>query len=110
MGADSLGSLEQLLLLALARLPGNAYGTTIQQEIRNRTGRDVSLGAIYPTLDRLENKGYVSSHMGEPTSVRGGRSRRLYVLEQEGADALQQSRNMLTSMWAGLKLKPKPQS
>lgn len=103
--ADTLGALEQLVLLALARLPGNAYGVTIRREIEVRTGRRLSLGAIYPTLDRLEQKGLVSSFFGEPTSVRGGRSRRLYELEPAGAEALVQARTQLSSMWAGLRLK-----
>jgi DNA-binding PadR family transcriptional regulator len=104
---DTLGALELLVLLALARLRGEAYGVTIRREIETRAGRRLSLGAIYPTLDRLEHKGYVCSHIGEPTGVRGGRSRRLFELEPAGADALLQSRTQLSSMWAGLTLKPR---
>jgi PadR family transcriptional regulator len=104
---ETLGTLEQLVLLALARLHGNAYGVTIRQEIETRAGRRISLGAIYPTLDRLEQKGLVSSYMTEPTSVRGGRSRRHFELEPAGADALLEARHQLSSMWAGLKLRPR---
>jgi PadR family transcriptional regulator, regulatory protein PadR len=102
--ADALGALEHLVLLALARLRDDAYGVTIRREIESRTGRTLSLGAIYPTLDRLEQKGLVSSHMSEPTGLRGGRSRRHYELEPRGADALLSAREQLSSLWAGLKL------
>ena len=104
---EPLGPLEQLVLLALARLRHIAYGVTIRREIETRTGRRLSIGSIYPTLDRLEQKGLVSSYMSEPTSVRGGRSRRHYELEPAGARALLDARNQLSSMWAGLKLKPR---
>jgi PadR family transcriptional regulator PadR len=102
--ADTLGATAQLVLLALARASQNAYGVTIRREIEARTGRRISLGAIYPTLDRLEAKGLVSSYLCEPTAVRGGRSRRLYELEPAGADALRRAREELSSLWAGLKL------
>ena len=66
-----LGEFEQHVLAALLRLRGNAYGVTIRREIVERTGRDVAVGAIYATLDRLEAKGYVSSRLGESTPERG---------------------------------------
>jgi PadR family transcriptional regulator PadR len=102
--SDGLGALEHLVLLALARLQQNAYGVTIRREIESRTGRRVSVGAIYPTLDRLEQKGLVLSHMSEPTGLRGGRSRRHYELEPRGAEALRTARKQLSSLWAGLTL------
>lgn len=102
--ADGLGALEHLVLLALARLRDHAYGVTIRQEIEARTGRRLSLGAMYPTLDRLEQKGLVSSYMSGPTGQRGGRSRRHYRLEPRGADALVNARRQFSSLWAGLKL------
>jgi DNA-binding PadR family transcriptional regulator len=105
---DSLGALEQLVLLALARLRGNAYGVTIRREIEARTGRRISLGAIYPTLDRLEQKGYAASYMAEPKGIRGGRSRRLYELEPAGAEMLTELRSQFSNMWSGLKLHPRP--
>ncbi|SRR6266851_1509155 len=105
---DGLGALEHLVLLALARLRHNAYGVTIRHEIESRTRRRLSLGAIYPTLDRLEKKGLVSSYMSEPTPERGGRSRRQFELEPRGAAALLNARDQLSSLWAGLKLSPRP--
>jgi DNA-binding PadR family transcriptional regulator len=106
-GVEGLGTLEQLVLLAVARLPDDAYGVTIRQEIEARTGRSLSLGAIYPTLDRLEEKGFVSSFMADPLAVRGGRSRRVYQLEPAGADALLEARRQLSRLWAGLTLRPR---
>ena len=84
MGRDYLGEFEQVVLLTLWRLGEGAYGVTIRREIEERTGRAVTLGGIYPTLDRLEQKGYVSSYTGEPTSERGGRAKRHFRLQPAG--------------------------
>lgn len=97
----SLGELEHLLLLAVMRLGDDAYGVTIRREIEERTGRPVSLGAIYPTMDRLEALGYVSSKMSAPTGERGGRSRRYFTLESAGEAAVQRTRDMIDRMWDG---------
>lgn len=96
-----LGEFEHLLLLAVMRLGDEAYGVTMRREIEARTGRTVSLGAIYPTMDRLEERGLVSSRMGPPTGERGGRSRRYFRLEPAGERALRAQRDMLASMWNG---------
>jgi DNA-binding PadR family transcriptional regulator len=104
---DYLGEFEQLVLLAVMRLGPESYGVTIREEIEARSGRDVSLGAIYPTLDRLEQKGYVKSFTGEPTGERGGRSKRHFVLQPAGDEALRKSWEMLTSLWDGYE--PEPQ-
>ena len=98
---DTLSELEEVLLLAVMRLGPDSYGVTIRREIEARTGRDLSLGAIYPTLDRLEDKGLVSSWRGEPTGKRGGRSRRHFRLEPEGHAALLKSRQLIAAMWEG---------
>ena len=100
---DLLGPLEHIILLALARLDGTAHGTLVRREIEDRTGRDVSIGAVYATLERLEAKGYISSHTGEPTPERGGRAKRLFHIEAEGKRALQVSGKTIRSMTAGLK-------
>ncbi len=97
----SMGEFEQLLLLSVLRLKDEAYGVTMRREIESRTGRAVTLGAIYPTMDRLEKKGFVSSTMSEPTGERGGRSRRYFRLEPAGLEALHKTRDALNSMWAG---------
>jgi len=96
-----LGEFEQLVLLAVMRLGPESYGVSIRREIEACTGRDVSLGAIYPTLDRLEAKGYVRSNIGPPTGGRGGRSKRHIVLEPEGESALRRSRAMFNALWEG---------
>ncbi len=96
-----LGEFEQLVLLAVMRLGPESYGVTIRQEIETCSGRDVSLGAIYPTLERLEAKGYVSSYVGEPTGERGGRSKRHFVLQPEGEKALRRSWEILSALWEG---------
>jgi PadR family transcriptional regulator PadR len=107
---ETLGEFEQSALLAIAHLDDNAYGVTIRREIEGRTGRNVSVGALYTALERLERKGYVSSTMSDPTPERGGRSKRHFVLRPTGAAALREARARLDRMWAGLEadLKGRP--
>ncbi|HZS46967.1 MAG TPA: helix-turn-helix transcriptional regulator [Blastocatellia bacterium] len=100
--SESLGEFEQLILFALLRLGDNAYGVTIRQEIENRTGRNISSGAVYTALDRMEGRGYVSSIMGEPTPERGGRRKKFYRLEAAGSRALSRSYDALQRMAKGL--------
>jgi PadR family transcriptional regulator PadR len=99
---DHLGEFEQHVLAALLRLRSNAYGVTIRREIVERTGRDVAVGAIYATLDRLEAKGYVSSRVGEATRERGGRAKRYFDIEAPGLMALEESWRMSDRMRDGL--------
>lgn len=100
---DSLGEFEQIILLALMRLGPAAYGMAVRREIEERTGRRVSIGAVYATLERLENKGYVSSSAGEPTAERGGRAKRFFRIESSGERALRDSQDAIRKMMAGLK-------
>jgi PadR family transcriptional regulator PadR len=100
-GKNTLGGFEEIVLLAVMRLGEESYGVIIKREIEERTGRDVSLGAIYPTLDRLEGRGYVISRKGEPTGERGGRSKRHFRLEESGMEALRRSREAISAMWEG---------
>lgn len=97
-----LGEFEQLVLLAVLRLAEEAYGVAISREIEERTGYPVSRGAVYTTLDRLEEKDYLSSYQGETRPMRGGRARRIYRVEPEGLDALQTARTAVRSLWSGL--------
>ena len=99
---QSLGEFEQIVLLAVLRLPKNAYGVSIRREIASRTERDVSIGAVYTTLERLERKGFVSSTVGESTPERGGRAKRYYKIEAPGQRALHLSRETMNKMWDGL--------
>ena len=102
MTRQGLGEFEQLVLLAIAHLRGEAYGIPIVREIERRTGRSVSRAAVYITLRRLEEKGFVSSWMGDPTPERGGKGRRYVKLEAEGARALREARRAVERMWQGL--------
>jgi DNA-binding PadR family transcriptional regulator len=97
-----VGELEQLVLLALVRLDGEAYGMEVRREIERRTGRDLSIGAIYTTLDRLERKGHLDSRLGEPTAERGGKAKRHYRIRASGRRALHDARSALDRMWEGL--------
>ena len=100
--APVLGDFEQLILLGVLRLEDSAYGAAIRQEIHARSGRDVSINAVYTTLDRLENKGLLRSWVGEPTPQRGGRSRKFYALRPMGVTALRRAYGTFTAMTAGL--------
>jgi PadR family transcriptional regulator, regulatory protein PadR len=100
---ELLGSLEHIILLALVRLDGCAHGMIVRREIEERTGRNISIGAVYATLERLEAKGYVSSSTGDPTPERGGRAKRLFRVEAAGKRALQISEQTLRSMTADVK-------
>lgn len=86
-----LGEFEEVVLLAIARLGQNAYGMTIRQTVEVAMNRSVSVGAIYTTLDRLEQKGLVSSWQGEATRERGGRAKRYFKIEIDGEQALQEA-------------------
>jgi len=99
---DFLGEFEQMVLMAVLRLGDEAYAVTIREEIERRTGRVVSRGAIYITLDRLEKKGYLESWLADPTPERGGRAKRFHRVSASGATALRRSRAALDKMWQGL--------
>jgi DNA-binding PadR family transcriptional regulator len=97
-----LGEFELLILLAIVRLEDAAYGVTIRDAIERDTSREVTLGAIYKTLGRLEDKGYIAARVGEPTPERGGRRKKLYRLEPVGVRALRQSMADLRRLTRGL--------
>jgi DNA-binding PadR family transcriptional regulator len=100
--SEQLGRFEELILLALMRLGPDAYGVELRREIETRTRRDVSTGALYTALKRLENRGLVSSHVGQPTPERGGRRKRHYQLEASGIVALRDAHDDYQSMTEGL--------
>jgi len=99
---DILGEFEQLVLLALVRLGSDAYGVSIADDIAERTSRRVSLGAVYKTLERLEDKGLAASRIGDPTPERGGRRKKYFRVLAAGQRALTQSLGALRAMTAGL--------
>ena len=102
---DWLGEFEQTVLFAVAQID-DAYGATIRDEIERRTGRQVSAGAIYTTLGRLEDRGLLTSWWGEPTSERGGKRKRHFRLEPAGRDALDRSWQAMRAMARGLDSRP----
>ena|SRR5579864_938496 len=103
-----LGEFEHILLLAVLRLDDGAHGVAIRHVIEARTGRLVSPGAIYTTLDRLERRGYVSTSLGDPTPQRGGKRRRFYRLRPAGATAIRETQAQVASMSRGLRPKLEP--
>lgn len=98
--SDSLGQFEQLLLTAILQLRDDAYGVSIHAKASELAHpKEVSLGAIYVTLDRLEDKGLISSRLSDPTPERGGRAKRCYRIEAAGERALQESAVTAKRIW-----------
>jgi DNA-binding PadR family transcriptional regulator len=91
-----------MVLLAVLRLGDEAYGVAVTNELAERVDREVSRGAMYATLDRLETKGLLASRLGEPTPERGGRGKRYVSVTAAGIAALQQSQAALQELWRGL--------
>jgi PadR family transcriptional regulator PadR len=100
-----LGEFEQVVMLAVMRLGEDAYGMSIRDEVLSRTGRSVALGAIYPTLDRLEKKGFIRSERARSDLARGGRPRRMVRLEVAGHVALNRGREDFLALWSGFEPK-----
>ena len=93
---------EELVLLSIWRLKDNAYCVPIREQIIETTGKKWSFGSIYIPLNRLEEKGLISSVLGESTSERGGRAKRYYFLTEDGKEALQEIRGLQQKMWEGV--------
>jgi DNA-binding PadR family transcriptional regulator len=100
----SLGEFEQVVLLAVLRLEDNAYGVTIRLEIAACTGREPTPGALYTTLDRMEDKGIVRSCLGDATPQRGGRAKRYFIVTKAGRAALISAQRAYQSLLDGLNL------
>jgi len=88
-----------MVLLALIRLGEDAYGVPISQAIEESTGRDVLVGSVYAALERLEEKGFVSSRVGEPTPERGGRAKRYFRITARGLRQVRETRRALIKLW-----------
>ena len=101
---QALGEFEQMVLLAVlgAGQDEDAYGINIHAELEARTKRRTSRGAVYMTLDRLEKKGLLQSHLTDPTPERGGRAKRCYRVTKPALEALRASRRALINLWEGL--------
>lgn len=99
---EFLGGFELLVLLALIRLGEDAYGVPISEAIEESSGREVAIGSVYITLDRLETKGLVTSRLGEPTAERGGRAKTYFHITAKGLKEVRQAQRTLTSLWKGV--------
>jgi PadR family transcriptional regulator PadR len=99
---DALGSLEYIVLLAVLRVGVDAYGMTVRREILAVAGRDLSIGAVYTTLVRMESKGYLRSYPGQATAERGGRAKRHYCATAKGIGAVRDMREVLNKMGEGV--------
>jgi len=106
--SDDLSDLEVLALAAILQLGDDAYGVSIREEIRERTGRSVSVGSLYKAIHRMEERGLVSTVVGEPTAVRGGRAKKQVLVEPAGRRALEASVRALGQMLEGLPVELRP--
>ena len=107
---ESCGQFEQLVLTAVLTLDDNAYGVTIHKKVEELSSpKSVTLGAVYVTLDRLEDKGFLTSWLTDPTPERGGRAKRCYKVEPAGQqalkDSMQTARRMLNELASGKRSK-----
>src|SRR5262245_44341957 len=102
MSRETLGHFELLVLLALLRIGDEAYGVPIAGAITQSTGKPVILASVYNTLERLEQKGLVSSTIGEPTAERGGRAKRYYSITTPGMREVRAAKKALTNLWRGI--------
>jgi len=99
---EILSKTEELILLAVWKLKGNAYGVPIRDYLIEVTGKKFSIGGIYVPLDRLVRKEYLKAYQGDPTPERGGMSKRYYTLTDEGIEVLNQSKKIHDEMWGKL--------
>lgn len=100
-GSSRLGEVEQLVLLAVLRLEGEAYAVPIRDLIQHQTGISLARGSIYITLDRLEKKGLLESYMSDPTPEPGGKARRVFRIRPAGVHALRAVRRAIDRLAAG---------
>ena len=96
-----LGEFEELVLLTIANLVDEAYGVAILNDISERANRKLSIGALHSTLTRLEEKEYITSYLGEPTSERGGRRKRYFELTDSAKSELANMKSLRDQLWAG---------
>ena len=99
MKETGLGEFEEVILLLVGILGENAYAFKISEEFEEQTGRSVSIGAVHSALDRITQKGFLTSEMGQPSAGRGGRRKRIYTITASGERALQASRDFKVSLW-----------
>ena len=97
-----LSDFELIAILVLLRLGEDAYGVPIAREIEEQTKREVKLGSVYAALERLEEKGFVASELGQPTQERGGRAKRYFHITQQGMREVRETRRTLIRLWQGI--------
>jgi DNA-binding PadR family transcriptional regulator len=97
-----LGEFELMVMLAVLRLDNDAYGVTISREIEKNTQREVSIGSVYAALERLGEKGLVTSSLGDPTAERGGRAKRYFRITDNGLKEVRQTQRALIRLWKGV--------
>src|SRR5262249_50076190 len=102
MSREGLGQFELMVLLAVVRIGEDAYGVTIADTIREKSGKDVLLGSVYSALDRLEASGLVQSRKGEATAERGGKAKKHFRITAKGVRAVRDAQKTLVSLWRGL--------
>lgn len=94
-----LGEFEELVLLTIASLGEKAYGVSVQEDIESLTGRSISIGALHSTITRLDEKGFITSRLGDPTQERGGRRKRFFELTHTGKVALHRQKGLRDELW-----------
>lgn len=99
---SNLGEFELMVLLSVIRLGDNAYGVPISRELEKHRGREVSVGSVYAALERLEERGLVSSSLGDPTPERGGKAKRYFRITNAGLRQAHEMRQILTRLWRGM--------
>ena len=99
MKGTHLGEFEELVLLVIGVLYPDAYGLAIKQEIKNQTNRSAAIGAIHSVLNRLEEKGFLTSHLADATHERGGRRKKLYEITAAGKEAISYNRSLRNTLW-----------
>lgn len=97
-----LSRAEEIILLAVFKLEGNAYGVTVREQIYKDIGRYWSFGVVYKTLKKMKSKGYVKKSSSDPTAERGGRSRYYYEITPQGISVLKEIRTVQSSIWDGV--------
>ena len=97
-----LSDFELITMLVLLRLGDNGYGVPIAREIEEQTKREVKLGSVYAALERLEEKGFVVSELGEPTQERGGRAKRYFHVTKQGMRQVRETQRTLIKLWRGV--------
>lgn len=102
MKGTYLGEFQEIVLLTILVLDANAYGVSIQEEIGERTGREVSRGALHTALTRLEEKGFIQSEYGGATAERGGRRKRFYQVTNLGKNALEDAKEVREKLWSSV--------